>query len=68
MLKKLKKPLFLGALFIFTLSVLYYFFFIFSFSGGCILKIQKARNPITQQVSVFPTPCDVPFGWQKIDY
>jgi len=48
------------------LAFLYWFFFIFSFGGGCIQVLQEARNPITGQVKVFPTPCDVPLGWKKI--
>ncbi len=48
------------------LIFIYWFFFIFSFSGGCIEVIQEAKNPITGQVKTFPTPCEVPLGWQKI--
>lgn len=34
----------------------------------CIQVITKARNPTTGQVKTFPTPCDVPLGWQICDY
>lgn len=32
----------------------------------CIQVIQRARNPQTGEVKDFPTPCDVPEGWEKI--
>ena len=32
----------------------------------CVQKLQKARNPITQQVKTFSTPCVMPKGWQPI--
>lgn len=33
----------------------------------CIQVVQKARNPQTGEVKDFPTPCDVPEGWEKIE-
>lgn len=33
----------------------------------CIQVITRARNPETGEERDFPTPCDVPEGWQKID-
>ena len=33
--------------------------------GGCIQVIQSARNPVTGEIREFPTPCDVPEGWQE---
>lgn len=30
---------------------------------ACIQVITKARNPATDQIKSFATPCDVPFGW-----
>jgi hypothetical protein len=32
----------------------------------CIQMIQRARNPQTGEERDFPTPCDVPEGWEKI--
>lgn len=32
----------------------------------CIQVITPARNPQTGEVKNFPTPCDVPEGWEKI--
>jgi hypothetical protein len=32
----------------------------------CIQVIQKAKNKTTGEVREFPTPCDVPEGWEKI--
>ena len=32
----------------------------------CIQVIQPARNPETGQIREFPTPCDVPAGWENI--
>lgn len=32
----------------------------------CIQVITQARNPETGEVRDFPTPCDVPEGWEKI--
>lgn len=32
----------------------------------CIQVITPARNPATGEVRDFPTPCDVPDGWEKI--
>lgn len=34
--------------------------------GVCIQVITRARNPQTGEVRDFPTPCDVPEGWEKI--
>ncbi len=33
----------------------------------CIQVITPARNKTTGEEKVFPTPCDVPEGWEKID-
>lgn len=30
----------------------------------CIQVLAPARNPFTGEVRVFPTPCDVPAGWE----
>ena len=38
----------------------------FKFLGGdtvCIQVITKAKNPQTEETRDFPTPCDVPEGW-----
>lgn len=32
----------------------------------CIQVITPARNPDTGEVRDFPTPCDVPTGWEPI--
>jgi|GEM_PF-2409753 len=32
----------------------------------CIQVITPAKNPITGECKEFPTPCDVPPGWQKV--
>ena len=33
---------------------------------ACIQVIAEARNPQTGETRTFPTPCDVPEGWEKI--
>ena len=33
----------------------------------CIQVITPARNPETGEIHEFPTPCDVPEGWEKIE-
>jgi len=33
---------------------------------ACIQVITSARNPQTREIREFPTPCDVPEGWEKI--
>ena len=33
----------------------------------CIQVIQRARNKTTGEIKDFPTPCDVPEGWEKIE-
>lgn len=33
----------------------------------CIQVITPARNPNTGEIREFPTPCDVPEGWEKIE-
>ena len=33
----------------------------------CIQVITPARNKKTGEVHEFPTPCDVPEGWEKIN-
>ena len=35
-------------------------------SGICIQVVTYARNPITGECRSFPTPCDVPDGWEKV--
>jgi len=32
----------------------------------CIQVITPAKNPLTGEIKEFPTPCDVPAGWQTI--
>lgn len=32
----------------------------------CIQVITRAKNPLTEEEKDFPTPCDVPFGWEII--
>lgn len=34
---------------------------------GCITHAVHAKNPLTNEVFVFDTPCKVPFGWHIID-
>ncbi len=34
--------------------------------GACIQVLAPARNPLTGECRVFPTPCDVPPGWQTV--
>lgn len=36
-------------------------------SGVCIQVVTPARNPQTGEVKEFPTPCDVPEGWEVIE-
>jgi hypothetical protein len=33
----------------------------------CIQVITPAKNPLTGECKEFPTPCDVPPGWQKVE-
>lgn len=33
----------------------------------CIQVITPARNPETGEIHEFPTPCDVPDGWEEIE-
>jgi hypothetical protein len=33
---------------------------------ACVTVIQPARNPLTGECRLFPTPCDVPAGWVKV--
>ncbi len=33
----------------------------------CIQVITTARNPETGEIRDFPTPCDVPEDWEKVD-
>lgn len=33
----------------------------------CAQVVTRARNPATDEVKEFPTPCDVPEGWVKIE-
>jgi hypothetical protein len=32
----------------------------------CIQVIASARNPATGEIREFPTPCDVPEGWEPV--
>jgi len=32
----------------------------------CIQVITCAKDPLTGKIGIFPTPCDVPLGWEKI--
>ncbi|MBI2020723.1 hypothetical protein HYS94_04935 [Candidatus Daviesbacteria bacterium] len=34
---------------------------------GCIQVITPAENPQTGECKDFPSPCDVPIGWDKVD-
>ncbi len=34
--------------------------------GACIQVIAEAKNPETDEVRMFPTPCDIPEGWEKV--
>lgn len=33
----------------------------------CIQVITQAKNPSTGEIKTFPTPCDVPKGWEKVE-
>ncbi|HEX9503252.1 MAG TPA: hypothetical protein VF974_02925 [Patescibacteria group bacterium] len=33
--------------------------------GVCIQVMAQAKNPVTGEIREFPTPCDIPVGWQK---
>jgi hypothetical protein len=35
-------------------------------SGACTQVVTPARNPLTGECRSFPTPCDVPEGWEKV--
>ncbi|MBI2822937.1 MAG: hypothetical protein HYX74_12005 [Acidobacteria bacterium] len=35
-------------------------------STPCVQVIAPARNPLTGECRVFPTPCDVPDGWESV--
>ena len=32
----------------------------------CIQVVTPARNPSTKEIVEFPTPCDVPEGWEPV--
>ena len=34
---------------------------------GCIQVITPAKNPETEEIREFPTPCDVPSNWEKVE-
>jgi hypothetical protein len=34
--------------------------------AACVQVITPARNPLTKECIVFPTPCDLPEGWQRV--
>lgn len=36
-------------------------------SSICIQVITPAQNPLTGECKEFPTPCDVPEGWKKVE-
>lgn len=66
---KAKKILFATFVGIVLLGILYWFLFVFSFNlGVCLAVIQQARNPITGEKRVFPSPCNVPIGWEKQEF
>ncbi len=35
-------------------------------SGVCVQVITKAKNSQTGEIKVYPTPCDVPAGWEEV--
>lgn len=35
-------------------------------SQVCAQVMTSARNPATGQIKVYPTPCDVPDGWEVV--
>lgn len=35
--------------------------------SNCIQVITPARNPQTGETKEFPTPCEVPAGWEQVD-
>lgn len=35
-------------------------------AGPCIQVLQPARNPLTNECRIFPTPCVVPDGWTRV--
>jgi|GEM_PF-3879909 len=37
-------------------------------SDVCAQVITPARNPETREIEEFPTPCDVPDGWERINH
>jgi len=37
-------------------------------AATCIQAIAPARNPLTNECRSFPTPCDVPEGWQRVNF
>lgn len=39
----------------------------FNSGGVCIQVLTPARNSQTGECKDFPTPCDVPTGWEKVD-
>src|SRR5207247_11297101 len=40
----------------------------FSAAVVCIQVVAPARNPLTNECRVFPTPCDIPDGWLPTAY
>ena len=34
-------------------------------AAACIQVVAPARNPLTNECRVFPTPCDIPDGWAR---
>lgn len=52
-----------------ALLIVYLLFFVFplkNIGSMCVQVIVEAKNPITGEIREFPTPCDVPLGWQGI--
>ena len=33
----------------------------------CDAAVSPARNPFTQEIREFPTPCHIPFGWEALE-
>jgi len=51
--------------FLFITFLISFGFFCFA-KEICIQVITPAKNPLTGECKEFPTPCDVPQGWQKV--
>lgn len=53
-----------AALFIIVAIVLWALYV--TFKNPCADVVSFARNPDNKEVKSFPTPCDLPFGWEKV--